>query len=194
MRGTERSRPYKADLGAFHPRHRVDLARDDGLLRSHRRKDSGHRLGQRTLAASRRADHDQIVSSRRRDLHTPLGTLLPDDLGEIHHILTARPFRTLDISRQFPVKPCVPDKKITAILITLKDSQHICKCLDTENRQIPALRRLQRRADREDAPGYSHLHRKVCYRQRPLHLPHRSIQAQFPHYQVPVKTRKAFLP
>ncbi len=65
-------------------RHAVDGGHIQRLLEGERRQHRGYALGQHGLAAAGRADEQQVVCARRRDLDGPLGVLLPLHLGEVH--------------------------------------------------------------------------------------------------------------
>ena len=65
--------------------HRIYLACLQRLLKRHRRQNSGHSLGQRTLAASRAADENRVVSARGRNLKSSLRCFLSDDFRKVHH-------------------------------------------------------------------------------------------------------------
>ena len=60
--------------------HLGDLER---LLEARRRQDSGEATGEHGLAGSGRADHEQVVPARGRDLERPLGVLLAAHVGEV---------------------------------------------------------------------------------------------------------------
>ena len=97
------------------------------------------------------------------------------------------------VSGQFSVKSCVPDKKIAAILLLLKNTDDIGQRLDTEYREVIAFGGLKGGTERQDASGYSQTGHQVGERQSTLNLPHGAIQAELAHNQVFVKSRETLL-
>ena len=97
------------------------------------------------------------------------------------------------VSGQFPVKSCVPNKKIAAILLFLKNTDDIGQRLDTEYREVIAFGGLKGGTERQDAPGYSQTGHQVGERQGSLDFPNRTIQAKLAHNQIFVKTWKTLL-
>ena len=72
-------------LAAEHPRHAVNFGHFQRLVRLEGREYGRNALGEHSLAASGRADEQQVVRASRRDLDSPLGVLLPLDVGEVQN-------------------------------------------------------------------------------------------------------------
>ena len=78
-------RPFRNDrmTAVGESRHRVDLGRLDHLVPAHVRKNRRQPFGQHALSRSRRADHQDVVSSCRCDLQRPSDILLPFHIREV---------------------------------------------------------------------------------------------------------------
>ena len=84
VRLAERSLRYQP-LASEHPRHAVNFGHFQRLVRLKGREYGRNALGEHGLAASWRADEQQVVCACRRDFNGPLGVLLPFDVGEIQN-------------------------------------------------------------------------------------------------------------
>ncbi len=130
------------------------------------------------------------MAAGRCDFESALRPFLADDLRKIHNILPTRGGVPPVVPGQFPVQPGVPYKQRTAILLFFQDPDHILKGLDPENGELAALSGFERGPERQNAAGKSVLPGQFREGQGAGHFPDRSVQAQFPHNQVPVEPRQ----
>ena len=136
------------DHGVIPPRQPGDgmyLGGLQQLLAAHVRQDAGDTLGKHALARARRADKQDIVPSRGRDLERALGVILPLDLGEVR----LRPARELQLRRSGAVD-------FTAPVQILKHLRYIPDAVDLEGvhkRRLGGVVRRDEQALHPGAPG-----------------------------------------
>lgn len=83
VRRTKRSLGHERLMRFERAGNTVDFCGLQRFLKGQRRKNTRHPLGQHALAGARRANRQQIVSTRHRHLDRPLGPLLPFDIAVI---------------------------------------------------------------------------------------------------------------
>jgi hypothetical protein len=83
MRRPEGPRRDQRAICRKQPENTVDLCDFERFFKRQRRQDRRKPLGEHALARPRRADQENIMPSRGRDLEGALGLLLPLDLRKI---------------------------------------------------------------------------------------------------------------
>ena len=83
VRRTERTRGEQGVVTVRQPRDRPDLRGLQCLLLRHIGEDRGEAARKHRLARAGRADEQEIVSARRRDLQRALDVFLSHDIGKV---------------------------------------------------------------------------------------------------------------
>ena len=83
VRRAEGAGVHNRVVGRQQPRHRIDAGGLDGLLKAELGQDGRQPLGQHALAGAGRADQQQVVPARRRNLQRALGKGLPAHVGHV---------------------------------------------------------------------------------------------------------------
>ena len=83
VRGTKRTLAHKAARSAQLTRHGVYLGGFECLVKSHRGHNGWHTACKHSLTRARRANHNDIVTTRRGNLQSALGVRLALDIGKV---------------------------------------------------------------------------------------------------------------
>jgi len=122
MWAAKRPLRHESVIPAQKPHNAVNLGGFDGLFEGHPGEDGRNPAGKHGLAGARRADHDDVVGSRRSHLQCTLCVFLPLDLGKV---VTGFKATLEESSHVDPVGSDIP--------LTVQELNHFGKLRDTDN-------------------------------------------------------------
>ena len=173
MRSAERTLLHQSAVHTGTPAcHGVDLPRLNGFFPGHRRQDGRQAGCHQALAAARCTDQNDIVSSRSRDFHAPLGQRLSPDLPEI---IAGRP----EYGRGY----LPPDTQVVAQLASGKHLDGFSQRGDAIHSQPVDFGGFLRRFGWEDTPAKSFVPRLEGHGEHTVHGTQPAVQRQLSHDQ-----------
>ena len=87
VRRAEGADGYQRGFGVDKSRYRIDIGGFDRLFKAHSGQDGGHTLCKHALAGTRRAYHNNVVSSACGDLKRFFGVLLTLYIGKVERVV-----------------------------------------------------------------------------------------------------------
>ena len=117
------------------------------------------------------------------DFHTPLGSVLSQDVRKIQILSPQR----------LPGRFC-RRKQVRAVFLPREDSDHVGKRIDPIDFDAVQLGRLRRRKARQHYPLKPFPVHQLRNREASGNLPHAPVQAEFAHQQEAPGKRQFFLP
>ena len=174
MRSSERTLRQQRTPPLHLSRHRMYFSRFQCFLQSQWGHNRSYPLRHHRFSCSRRAYHNQIMTTGGSDLKSSLNIFLPFYIFKIEikfTLLLIKLFSSIDYSRR-------------QNSLIIKKFDHFTDIPDTINIEIIYDSRLFYIRLRNDEPFKSVFSRLDCNRQSPLYRKNRTVQRQFSHNHI----------